>query len=99
MIIGKKTRPAVVFYTKPMLRISFPVRCPGNGTLPRSIRRHPYSVIFIKADGDYLAPEFLKENITGLANARFVLVNGAGHNMWLEQPGKFREEMSKAIKE
>jgi proline iminopeptidase len=73
-------------------------------TMPRSydftlsIKNHSYPVIFIKADGDYLSPDILRKSIEGIATARMELISGAGHNMWLEQPRKFRDVMIKALK-
>jgi proline iminopeptidase len=64
-----------------------------------ALGRHPFAVTFIKGDGDYLSPAVVRASLEGLKTVQFYLVENAGHNIWIEEPGEFRRVMLLAVQQ
>lgn len=63
-----------------------------------AMQMHPFPITIIKPSSDYLSPEIVKRSVQGIFNVKYVQIGDCGHNLWLEQPDKFRMELKRAIR-
>jgi pimeloyl-ACP methyl ester carboxylesterase len=70
---------------------------PDSWDFTSSIKNHSSPIIFIKASGDYLSPQLLKDQLPKTNNVKYFKIENAGHNMWIEQEKEFKKIMLKSI--
>ncbi|MGD0037307.1 MAG: alpha/beta hydrolase [Bacteroidota bacterium] len=70
---------------------------PDSWNFTSSIKNHTSPIIFIKGSGDYLSPQLLKDQLPKSNNIKYIEIENAGHNIWIEQEKKFKEIMLKYI--
>ena len=65
-----------------------------HGTLERGLPRSDLPVLFIHGEHDPLPLRTTTDTAALIARARVVVVEGAGHLPWFEQPDGLREAVS-----
>jgi proline iminopeptidase len=64
-----------------------------------ALRRLPHAVTVINGDHDLVGfgGRLHRQMLEELPNVEFVLIERAGHNAWVDQPERFREELLRAL--
>jgi pimeloyl-ACP methyl ester carboxylesterase len=65
-----------------------------------ALRKLPHAVTVINGDHDLVGfgGRLHRQMLEDLPNVEFVLIERAGHNAWVDQPTRFREELLRALR-